>query len=109
MPDKQYIDIKVVDGSWDIDAGQQPTTCSDAYSIAQDVKHAIMESGYARALSAERNPITRADILIQIEQIAEQDGRIIPGTASAEELSAGQVQLTAEAYEYSDISVEVTA
>ena len=48
MPDKKYIDIKVVDGGWDIDAGQQPQECSDLYSIAQDIKHSIMESGLAR-------------------------------------------------------------
>lgn len=68
MPDKRYIDIKVIDGGWKIDAGAQPTQCSDLYSIAQDIKHAIMESGLARKLVAERNPILRADVLLQIEQ-----------------------------------------
>ncbi|MUL19238.1 DUF2590 domain-containing protein, partial [Aliivibrio fischeri] len=37
MPDshlsesKKYIDIKVIDGGWDMDAGQQPAECSDLY------------------------------------------------------------------------------
>jgi hypothetical protein len=101
MSDKQkYIDINVVDGGWDIDAGQQPQVCSDLYSIAQDIKHAIMESGLARELMAERSPVLRSDVLIQIEQIAELDIRIIPGTATATELSAGDIILTADAYEY---------
>ncbi len=42
---KRYNDIKVVEGGWDMDAGQQPKECSDLYSIAQDIKHAILESG----------------------------------------------------------------
>jgi hypothetical protein len=109
MPDKQYIDIKVVDGGWEIDAGGQPATCSDAYSIAQDIKHSMMESGLARALVAERNPILRADILLQVEQTAEQDERIIPGTASVSETDIGKIGLTAEAYQYSEIKTEVSA
>lgn len=115
MPDnnaleKKYIDIKVIDGGWDIDSGEQPTQCSDLYSIAQDIKHAIMESGLARKLVAERNPVLRADVLLQIEQKAELDTRIIPGTAQAIESSAGTITLTAQAYDYDQlIETEVTA
>ncbi len=110
MSDNQYIDIKIVDGSWELDAGQQPTLCSDLYSTAQDIKHAIMESGIARELIAERNAALRNDVLIQIEQIAELDIRIIPGTATATELSAGDISLTAETYEYGSIDeITVTA
>lgn len=105
MQDKKYIDIKVVDGGWDIDAGQQPQECSDLYSIAQDIKHSIMESGLARELIAERNAALRSDVLVQIEQLAEQDVRIIPGTATATELTAGQITLTAEAYEFGELEV----
>ncbi|MBB1272524.1 DUF2590 family protein [Psychromonas sp. SR45-3] len=105
MPDKKYIDIKVVDGGWDIDAGQQPQECSDLYSIAQDIKHSIMESGLARELIAERNAALRSDVLVQIEQLAEQDVRIIPGSATATELTAGQITLTAEAYEFGELEV----
>ncbi len=107
MPDKKHIDIKVIDGGWQLDAGQQPTQCSDLYSIAQDIKHAIMESGLARELIAERNYALRDDVLVQIEQLAEQDSRIIPGTATASEGDAGQITLTATAYEFGIL--EVTA
>lgn len=106
MSDKKYIDIKVIDGGWQIDAGQQPTQCSDLYSIAQDIKHSIMESGLARELIAERSPVLRSDVLIQIEQLAEQDIRIIPGTATATE--AEDISLTADTYEYgTDMSITV--
>ncbi|BBL91829.1 DUF2590 family protein [Vibrio diabolicus] len=102
MSDKQFIDIKVIDGGWELDAGKQPTQCSDLYSIAQDIKHAIMESGLARTLAAERNAILRADVLLQIEQKAEQDSRVVPGTATAVEQSPGVVFLVAQAYGFSE-------
>ncbi|WP_456297312.1 DUF2590 family protein [Vibrio sp. AK197] len=107
MPDKRYIDIKVIDGGWQMDAGQQPTECSDLYSIAQDIKHAIMESGLARLLVAERNPALRADVLVQIEQLAELDTRLIPGTATATESEVGHIDLTATAYDYGDLTISV--
>ncbi|MDN4696291.1 DUF2590 family protein [Vibrio parahaemolyticus] len=110
MPDKQYIDIQVIDGGWDIDSGEQPTQCSDLYSIAQDIKHAILESGLARELLAERNPILRADVLLRVEHKAELDTRIIPGSASATESEAGSITLTAQAYGYEEqIETEVSA
>ncbi|EGR1512110.1 DUF2590 family protein [Vibrio vulnificus] len=109
MSDKRFIDIKVIDGGWHLDAGSQPTQCSDLYSIAQDVKHSIMESGLARKLAAERNAILRADVLLQIEQKAEADTRIIPGTATAIETDTGNITLTAKAYGFEDkITTEVS-
>lgn len=61
-------------------------------------------------ISAERNPILRADVLLQIEQKAELDNRIIPGTAKATESEAGNILLTANAYDYEQpISTEVIA
>lgn len=107
LDNQKYIDIKVIDGGWHIDAGQQPQACSNLYSIAQDIKHAIMESGLARMLIAERSPILRSDVLIQIEQVAESDVRIIPGTATATELSPGEIILTADTYEFESLSVDV--
>lgn len=107
MRDKQYIDIKVVDGGWHIDAGSQPELCGDQYSIAQDIKHAIMESGVMNALIAERNAALRADALVQIEQIAERDIRIIPGSATVKELGVSQLFLTATTYDNGELSVPV--
>ncbi len=115
MPDssstnKRYVDIKVIDGGWNMDTGNQPEAASDLYSIAQDVKHRIVESGLARKLCAERNPTLRADVLVQIEQQAEKDQRIKPGSAYAQEISAGIVQLTAKTYDYdTTLDLEVSA
>ncbi|EHI52633.1 DUF2590 family protein, partial [Aeromonas salmonicida] len=46
----KYIDILVVNGAWQLDAGGQPRTTQDRHSIGQDIKHRIMESGLARKL-----------------------------------------------------------
>lgn len=100
MSDKQYIDIKVIDGGWQMDAGQQPTECSDLYSIAQDIKHLVMESGLLRELQGERHVALRSDVLVQIEQLTETDIRIIPGSATATEIKPGEITLTAETYEF---------
>ncbi len=106
---KKHVDIKVIEGGWNMDAGQQPDQAFDLYSIAQDVKHRIMESGLARKLVAERNPTLRADVLVQIEQSAEQDYRVIPGSAYATESTSGTIHLIAKAYEFSqNIEAEVT-
>lgn len=83
-----YIDYLVTDGGLDFDAGQQPIQTSDLNSIAQDVKHAILESGLLREYQAERNRTLRADVLTRIEMLIETDKRIEPGTAEIEEQSA---------------------
>ncbi|MGF1696547.1 DUF2590 family protein [Vibrio lamellibrachiae] len=114
MQDKKHIDIKVIEGAWNMDAGQQPEPASDLYSIAQDIKHRIMESGLARELVGERNPTLRADVLVQVEKKAEEDYRVVPGTAYAQELNGYsddtlRIQLTAEAYGYDEnLEIEVT-
>ncbi|MCX4043066.1 DUF2590 family protein, partial [Aeromonas hydrophila] len=56
MSEPKYIDILVVNGAWQLDAGGQPRTTQDRHSIGQDIKHRIMESGLARKLIGERSP-----------------------------------------------------
>ncbi|EHI50574.1 phage protein, partial [Aeromonas salmonicida subsp. salmonicida 01-B526] len=48
--DPKYIDLLVVNGAWQLDAGGQPRYTQDRHSIGQDIKHRIMESGLARKL-----------------------------------------------------------
>lgn len=51
----KYIDLLVVNGAWQLDAGGQPRYTQDRHSIGQDIKHRIMESGLARKLIGERS------------------------------------------------------
>ncbi len=62
----KYIDLLVVNGAWQLDAGGQPRYTQDRHSIGQDIKHRIMESGLARKLIGERSPTLRADVMTEI-------------------------------------------
>ncbi|MCG7499378.1 DUF2590 family protein [Vibrio sp. Of7-15] len=104
---QKYTDLLVNDGGIDFDAGQQPVYTSDVNSIAQDVKHAILESGLLRELQAERNRTLRADVLTRIEMLIETDKRIVPGTAEVAEQSAEQLWLFANTLEYGHIKMDI--
>ncbi|YCO01556.1 DUF2590 family protein [Vibrio sp. VNB-15] len=106
---KQYIDLLVTEGGIDFDAGQQPIYTSDRNSIAQDIKHAIIESGLLREMQAERNRALRADVLTRIEMLVEQDKRIVPGSAEVTEESDEKIWIFAETEAYGPMHYEVMA
>ncbi|OYD24687.1 MULTISPECIES: DUF2590 family protein [Oceanimonas] len=103
--ERLYIDLLVENGGLVLDAGAQPVTTDNRHSIGQDIKHAIMESGLARALIGERSPTLRADVRTQIRILVEQDTRIEPGTADVREETADRYLLTARTYEFGDLEV----
>ncbi len=105
MSDHKYIDILVVDGAWQLDAGGQPRLTQDRHSIGQDIKHRIMESGLARKLIGERSPTLRADVMTEIELLVENDERLIPGTILIREESPERILVTAHTYEFGDLEV----
>ena len=45
--------------------------------------------------------------MVQIEQLAEGDVRVVPGTATATERETGEMTLTATAYEYGELEVTI--
>ncbi len=104
---KKYIDIQVINGGWDLDAGNQPIYTSDVMSIGQDVKDALLESGLARELQGERNSAKRAEVLTRIELLTEEDERIVPGSASCIEEDFNRYFLTAITKEYGAISSRI--
>lgn len=106
---KLYFDLLVTDNDITLDTVNEPVITCDFISIGQDIKHAIIESGLAIKLIGERSPIMRLDIINQIELLAEQDTRIIPGTVNITEETAERYLLTAKAYNYEQlISIGVT-
>ena len=107
MTTQYYIDLFVNHGGVDFDAGQQPRYTSDIMSIAQDVKHAVLESGLVRQLQAERNRTLRADVLTRIEMLIETDLRIEPGSASAIEQSASLILLQANTVKFGELELGV--
>lgn len=101
----KYIDILVINGAWQLDAGGQPRYTQDRHSIGQDIKHRIMESGLARKLIGERSPTLRADVMTEIELLVENDERLIPGTIVISEEDIERVLVTARTYEFGDLEV----
>lgn len=101
----KYIDILVIDGAWQLDAGGQPRMTQDRHSIGQDIKHRIMESGLARKLIGERSPTLRADVMTEIELLVENDERLIPGTIVISEEAPDRILVTARTYEFGSLEV----
>ncbi|HEK0400936.1 TPA: DUF2590 family protein, partial [Proteus mirabilis] len=69
--------------------------------------HAIVESGLATQLVAERSPTLRADIRMQIVLLVEDDERLIPGTIIVDEENVKKLWVTADTYDFGRISVGV--
>lgn len=99
-----YHDLLIVNGDIVIDEGRNPRLITNEACIAQDVKHAILESGLAVQLVAERSPTIIRDIEHQIILLAEHDLRIIPGTGAITHLDSSRL-LTASTYEFGEFEV----
>uniref|UniRef100_UPI001319C030 DUF2590 family protein n=1 Tax=Cronobacter malonaticus TaxID=413503 RepID=UPI001319C030 len=56
-----YIDLLIEGRNFTLNPGNEPVLCNNSQSIGQDIVHAILESGLATELVAERSPTLRAD------------------------------------------------
>ncbi|MCW7761679.1 DUF2590 family protein [Photorhabdus luminescens] len=107
MDEPKYIDLFISECNFVLNSGNEPRFCNNRVSIGQDCVHAIIESGLATKLIAERSPTLRADIRTQIEMLVEDDERIIPGTIIINEESPTKLWIFAETYEFGRINVSV--
>ncbi|MDC9591473.1 DUF2590 family protein [Xenorhabdus sp. XENO-10] len=107
MDEPKYIDLWITGGDFTLNAGNEPRFCHNRFSVGQDCVHAIMESGLATELVAERSPTLRADIRTQIEILVEEDERIIPGTVIINEETPTKLWIMAETYDFGRLSVSV--
>ncbi len=81
----KYIDLKIDNDDISTDAAGQPLLVTDRDVIAQDVNHAIRESGYLTDIIGERNAQKRALIRKKMRMVIEGDNRIIPGSSIVKE------------------------
>jgi len=102
-----YIDLLINNGDFSLNAGHEPELCNNRKSIGQDIVHAIIESGLATQLIAERSPTLRADIFTQLELLVENDERIVPGTVEINEESQKHLWVTASTYDFGTLSYQV--
>ena len=107
MSEILYIDLLIDNGDFSLNAGNEPELCNNRKSIGQDIIHAIIESGLATQLIAERSPTLRADIFTQLELLVENDERIVPGTVEISEESQKRLWVTASTYDFGTLSYQV--
>ncbi|MBD8515164.1 DUF2590 family protein [Photobacterium sp. CAU 1568] len=103
-----YQDILIENGDVVLDAGRNPVLIQDRAVIAQDIKHAIIESGLAVSLIAERSRSKRRDISTQIELLVEEDVRLVPGTVRLEEPTPGIIWVFATTRDFGTLELEVS-
>lgn len=107
MSEILYIDLLINNSDFLLNAGHEPELCNNRKSIGQDIVHAIIESGLATQLIAERSPTLRADIFTRLELLVENDERIVPGTVEINEESQKRLWVTASTYDFGTLSYQV--
>lgn len=107
MSEVFYIDLLIQNDDFLLNTGQEPELCNNRQSIGQDIVHAILESGLATELIAERSPTLRADIFTRLELLVEGDERIVPGTVTVSEESRSRLWITADTEEFGIITAGV--
>lgn len=99
LTDDIFRDLFIENEDVVLDAGLNPTIINDRTVIAQDLKHAILESGLAVELVAERSPSEIADVEYRIILLVENDLRIVPGSAKIQMIDNKRL-LTATSYDF---------
>ncbi|EIO3967708.1 DUF2590 family protein [Vibrio vulnificus] len=107
MDQYKYQDILIENGDVVLDAGRNPVLIQDRAVIAQDIKHAIIESNLAVDLIAERSTSKKADIRTKLELLVEEDTRLVPGTVRLEEPNQGTIFVFAKTLDFGDLNVEI--
>lgn len=104
-----YIDLHIEHGDVVLDAGLNPSYLTDRAAIAQDIVHAILDTGLAHLLISDRGTGVTADTQIKLKLLVEDDVRIMPGTVRIEETASGQWWVFADTIEFGPISSPIVA
>lgn len=100
----KYIDLHIQHGDVMLDAGLNPTYLTDRAAIAQDIVHAILETGLANLLVSDRGTGVTADTQTRIKLLVEDDERIMPGTVRVEQVKHGQWWVFADTIDFGSVS-----
>lgn len=103
-----YTDLLITDGDLTLNAAREPVICDNRMSIAQDMVHALMESGLPYLLVAENSPTLRDDLFTQMVILLEEDERLIPGTVFIDEERRGHLRVTASTYDFGPLAREMS-
>lgn len=103
-----YSDLHINNGDVVLDAGNNPSYLTDRAAIAQDIAHAIIETGLAHLLVSDRGTGITADTQIKIKLLVEDDTRILPGTVRVNQLASGQWWVFADTIDFGTLSANIT-
>lgn len=106
-----YKDLHIKNGDVVLDAGNNPAYLTDRDVIAQDIVHAIIESGLAHLLISDRGTGVNGDTKTRIKLLVEDDIRIMPGTVTVEENvnNKGEWWVNAKTIEFGTFSTQLNA
>jgi hypothetical protein len=107
-----FLDLHINNGDVVLDAGLTPTYLTDRAVIAQDIVHAILDTGLAHLLVSDRGTGVTADTQIKIKLLVEDDIRIMPGTVRVEQVDSlqaggGQWWVFADTINFGSISSSI--
>ena len=106
-----YMDLHIENGDVMLDAGKNPTYLTDRNAIAQDIVHAIIESGLAKLLVSDRGTGVNADTQTRIKLLVEDDLRVMPGTVTVQQndIKKGEWWVSAQTIEFGTINTVLGA
>lgn len=107
MITEKYSDLLIVDGALSLDIGAQPDLTNTRASIAQDVKHMLMDSGLVTKLLAQRSATLRADVYTEMELLIETDTRLVPGSIELDVSTPELITVIAMTYEFGPVDLDV--
>lgn len=102
-----YLDLLVTEGDFTLDAAANPLTARERNSLAQDIKHMVLETGLLIELVGERNPEKIQLNLGRIERKIDLDPRMVPGTGKVTVIDSETYYLTATTVDYGDLTVDL--
>lgn len=100
-----YWDLLVTDEDLTLDVAGMAIRCNNQDSIAQDMKHCLLESGLVTDLIGARSPILRADIYLQMILLLEDDERLVAGSIDIVEESINRLRISAKTVEWGNIEI----
>lgn len=104
-----YLDLLITERDVLLDDGKMPVRCGNRLSIAQDIKHMLLESGLPTALIGERSGVIRADIRLQMILLIEEDERIEAGSVQIFEKDFKTLIISADTVDFGRLKdIEIT-
>ena len=102
MSDKEpiYLDLLISNDDLQTNNALAVEHATDRVVIAQDIVHAIRESGLALPLVGMRDRIVISKILTDIELLVEQDKRLLPGSIKLYYHGKGKMSLSAKTNDF---------